>query len=158
METIRTANIADLTAIVALLAQDPLGSKRENNTEPLPTPYVLAFERIQADPQQELVVMTDKQGTVIGTMQLSFIQYLTYQGGVRAQVEGVRIRNDQRGKGLGEVLIQWAIKRAEERGAHVLQLTTDKLRPEALRFYEKLGFIASHEGMKRHLENIANGV
>ena len=87
---------------------------------------------------------------IIGTLQLSFIQYLTYQGGIRAQIEAVRIREDQRRKGIGEKMFTWAIERAKERKAHLIQLTTDKKRPDALRFYEKLGFEASHEGMKLH--------
>lgn len=81
---------------------------------------------------------------------MSFIQYLTYQGGVRAQIEAVRIGREYRGQGFGERFFQWAIERAKERKAHVLQLTTDKQRPNAVRFYENLGFKASHEGMKLH--------
>jgi len=88
----------------------------------------------------------------MGTLQLSFIQYLTYQGGIRAQIEAVRIRKDKRGEGLGETLFKWAIERAKDRNAHLIQLTTDKKRPEALKFYEKLGFKASHEGMKLHFK------
>ena len=83
-------------------------------------------------------------------MQLTFIPYLTYQGGIRAQIEAVRIKKDKRGLGLGEEMFKWAIERAKGRGAHVLQLTSDKQRPEAIKFYEKLGFTASHEGMKLH--------
>lgn len=94
--------------------------------------------------------MENEEKEVIGTMQLSFIQYLTYQGGIRAQIEAVRVRQDQRGKGIGEKMFKWAIERARERKAHLIQLTTDKKRPEALKFYEKLGFKASHEGMKLH--------
>ena len=85
-------------------------------------------------------------------MQLYSIPYLTYQGGIRAQIEAVRIREDQRGKGIGVQLFLWAIERAKERNAHVVQLTTDKKRPEAIRFYQKLGFQATHEGMKLHLK------
>ena len=95
-------------------------------------------------------MVVEKQQEVIGTMQLSFIQYLTYQGGVRAQIEAVRIRKDQRGTGLGTQMFEWAINRAKERGAHVLQLTSDKQRPDAIRFYESLGFVATHAGMKLH--------
>ena len=97
------------------------------------------------------MIIEDDPGLIIGTLQLSFIQYLTYQGGIRAQIEAVRVHQDQRGKGVGQQLFEWAIHRAKERGAHVVQLTTDKRRPEALRFYEKLGFKATHEGMKLHL-------
>ena len=146
----RKATPNDLNYIVELLANDRLGNKREKFQLPLPKSYIDAFENINKDPNQELMV-AEESNEIIGTLQLSFIQYLTYQGGMRAQIEAVRIRADQRGKGFGERLFDWAIKRAKERGAHVLQLTTDKQRPEALRFYEKLGFISSHEGMKRHL-------
>ena len=146
---IRKATYEDVSAIVAMLADDELGAKRENFQQPLPEVYLSAFEVIISDPHQELMVV-EKQQEVIGTMQLSFIQYLTYQGGVRAQIEAVRIRKDQRGTGLGTQMFEWAINRAKERGAHVLQLTSDKQRPDAIRFYESLGFVASHEGMKLH--------
>ena len=96
--------------------------------------------------------MENEAQEIIGTLQLSFIQYLTYQGGIRAQIEAVRIREDQRGKGIGEKMFKWAIEKARERKAHLIQLTTDKKRPEAIHFYEKLGFKASHEGMKLHFE------
>lgn len=146
----RKSGKEDLPSIVEMLANDALGQKRENYSNPLPNTYYAAFENINNDPNQELIVV-EADGEIIGTMQLSFIQYLTYQGGVRAQIEAVRVREDQRGKGLGEEMFRWAIDRARERGAHLLQLTTDKKRPDALRFYEKLGFRASHEGMKMHL-------
>jgi len=132
-----------------MLADDELGSERENFTEPLPDSYYTAFERIDKDLSQELIVVVDSS-EVIGTLQLSFIQYLTYQGGVRAQIEAVRIKRNRRGQRLGERMFRWAIDRAQERGAHLLQLTTDKKRPDAINFYEKLGFIATHEGMKLH--------
>jgi len=134
-----------------MIANDKLGQLRENFQNPLPQKYYDAFKHILADPNQELMVMEDLTGQVIGTLQLSFIQYLTYQGGIRAQIEAVRIHEDFRGKGIGQQLFEWGIQRAKEKGAHVVQLTTDKKRPEALKFYEKLGFKASHEGMKLHL-------
>ena len=146
----RKATKADLPAIVELIANDKLGALREDCQNPLPNSYFTAFKNIDQDINQELIVVESEEGEVIGTMQLSFIQYLTYQGGVRAQIEAVRIKNSERGSGIGEKLFNWAIDRAKERGAHVLQLTTDKLRPNALRFYEKLGFKASHEGLKMH--------
>lgn len=146
----RKATKADVHYIVEMLADDELGSKREDFKTPIPPAYLSAFEGIDRDNNQELIVVEENQ-EIIGTLQLSFIQYLTYQGGIRAQIEAVRIRKDHRGKGLGEKFFQWAIKRAKERQAHVLQLTTDKQRPDAFRFYEKLGFKASHEGMKLHL-------
>ena len=147
--TIRPARKEDVDAIVAMLADDPLGSKREAYKDPLPESYYEAFEVISNDPNHELMV-AEQDGKVIGTLQLSFLPYLTYRGGWRAQIEAVRVHKDHRGSGLGKQLFEWAIARAKERGAHVLQLTTDKQRPDALRFYESLGFRASHEGMKLH--------
>lgn len=149
--TIRKSTKNDVTAIVEMIANDKLGSQREDFRNPLPQKYIRAFEKITKDPNQELVVVENKKGSIIGTLQLSFLQYLTYQGGIRAQIEQVRVHENFRGKGIGKLLFEWAIKRAREKGAHVVQLTTDKKRPEALRFYEKLGFKASHEGMKLHL-------
>lgn len=149
---IRKAVRDDVTAIVEMIADDPLGMKRENFQIPIPQEYLVAFDRILSDENQELMVMEDENSEVIGTLQLSFIQYLTYRGGVRAQIEAVRIRKDKRGLGIGKMLFEWAISRAKERKAHVLQLTTDKQRPDAIRFYEDLGFNATHEGMKLHFE------
>ena len=146
----RAAKRADVIEIVRMIANDKLGKLREDFKEPLPEKYYTAFENITNDSNQELIVLEDEQDGIIGTFQLSFIQYLTYQGGIRAQIEAVRIREDQRGKGIGEQMFVWAIEREKKRGAHLIQLTTDKKRPEALRFYEKLGFKATHEGMKLH--------
>jgi GNAT superfamily N-acetyltransferase len=148
---IRRATENDVSAIVQMLADDDLGSGRESYKEPLPVAYTKAFKNIQKDPNQELMVVDNEKGEIIGSFQLSFIQYLTYQGGTRAQIESVRIRKDHRGGGLGTQMFEWAIKRAKEKGAHVLQLTTDKKRPAARQFYESLGFVASHHGMKLHL-------
>lgn len=148
--TFRKATKYDLPKIIAMLADDKLGQLREDFQNPLPSLYYEAFENIFQDKNQELIVIENEQNEIIGTLQLSFIQYLTYQGGIRAQIEAVRIRKDQRGKGIGEKLFLWAINRSKERGAHLLQLTTDKKRPEAINFYKKLGFVASHEGMKLH--------
>ncbi len=148
---IRKAKKKDVPFIVAMLANDPLGQKREDFQTPLPQQYIDAFENIDNNPNQELMVIESNDRQVIGTLQLSFIQYLTYQGGIRAQIEAVRVHEDFRGKGIGKLLFEWAIQRAKEKGSHVVQLTTDKQRPDALRFYENLGFKASHEGMKLHL-------
>ncbi len=148
---IRPAKREDLPAIVQMIANDKLGRLRENYQIPLPPEYYHAFENIDKDPNQELVVIEAKSEKVIGTLQLSFIQYLTYRGGIRAQIEAVRIHEDHRGHGVGQRLFKWAIDRSKEKGAHVVQLTTDKKRSEALAFYEKLGFVDSHEGMKLHL-------
>ena len=146
----RKAKKSDVISIVQMLADDPLGQKREAFATPLPPQYYTAFENINQDSNQELVVVENMDKKIIGTLQLSFIPYLTYQGGIRAQIEAVRIHKNYRGQGLGENFFKWAINRAKERGAHVLQLTTDKKRPDAIRFYEKLGFKPSHEGMKLH--------
>lgn len=148
--TFRTATAADVPAIVAMLADDPLGKQRENFQLPLPAEYLQAFARIAADPNHELIVLENEAAEIIGTLQLSFLQYLTYRGGIRAQIEAVRIRKDQRGQGIGKKMFEWAIRRAKERKAHMLQLTTDKQRPQSIQFYLDLGFKASHEGMKMH--------
>lgn len=147
----REASREDVETIVEMLANDKLGKLRENYESPLPQAYYDAFENINNDRNQELIVLENQTGEIIGTMQLSFIQYLTYQGGIRAQIEAVRIREDYRGRGLGEKMLTWAIARSKQRNAHLLQLTTDKQRPEAVAFYEKIGFEASHEGMKLRL-------
>jgi GNAT superfamily N-acetyltransferase len=149
----RNAVKEDVPFIVQMMADDELGKLREDFKDPLPSTYYQAFSNIDNDPNQELIVIENESGEIIGTLQLSFIQYLTYQGGIRAQIEAVRIRSDQRGKGIGEQLFCWAIDRAKEKGAHLLQLTTDKKRPDAIRFYENLGFKASHEGMKLHFDS-----
>jgi len=99
-----------------------------------------------------MIVVENKNAEIIGTLQLTFIQYQIYKGGIRAQIEAVRIRKDQRGIGLGTKMFEWAIKRTKERKAHLLQLTTDKKRPQAIQFYEDLGFKATHEGMKMHFD------
>jgi len=147
----RQATRNDVQAIVAMIADDELGKTRENFKIPLPKVYYAAFENINRDDNQELMVVEDQNSEIIGTLQLSFIQYLTYRGGIRAQIEAVRIRKENRGTGIGTEMVDWAIQRAKERNAHVLQLTTDKKRPAALEFYKKLGFKDSHEGMKMDL-------
>lgn len=146
----RKAERNDVPFIVQMLANDKLGKLREKYEDPLPEIYYEAFENISNDANQELIIV-EKDREIIGTLQLSFIQYLTYQGGMRAQIEAVRIREDVRGEGIGRQMFEWAIARARERKAHILQLTTDKSRPEAVHFYEKLGFKATHEGTKLHL-------
>ncbi|RLD29137.1 MAG: GNAT family N-acetyltransferase [Bacteroidetes bacterium] len=146
----RKATEKDVPFIVQLIADDKLGKLRENYQEPLPESYINAFKNINSDSNQELIVVENEALKIIGTLQLSFIQYLTYQGGIRAQIEAVRIRKNFRGKGLGKQLFEWAISRAKQRKAHVLQLTTDKKRPKAISFYKNLGFVDSHEGMKLH--------
>lgn len=148
----RKATIEDIPTVVEMIADDALGSTRENYTVPLPKTYYDAFDRIDSDPNQELIVVENEEDQIIAVFQMTFIPYLTYQGGIRAQIEGVRVHKDHRGLGIGKVVFEWAIKRAQERGAHLLQLTTDKQRPDAIRFYESLGFKATHEGMKMHFK------
>lgn len=148
---IRKALHNDVPMIVKLLGNDELGALRELFQDPLPQTYYNAFAEIDADKNNYLMVVEDGD-KIIGTMQLTMITYLTYQGGKRAQIEGVRIDEDYRGKGVGKDMIEWAIDKARESGCHLVQLTTDKKRPKALEFYQKLGFIASHEGLKLHLK------
>lgn len=152
--TFRKAVAEDLEHIVAMLADDPLGARRERYELPLPRSYVDAFEAIRNDPNQELTV-AEFDGRVVGVLQLTFIPYLTYQGSWRALIEGVRVSSAMRGQGVGRRLFEWAIERARGRGCRLVQLTTDKVRADALRFYESLGFVASHEGMKLHLGKTA---
>lgn len=146
----RKAREKDLSDIVRMIADDQLGKEREDFRIPLPIVYLQAFKQIDSDPNQELIVVENEDHEIIGTLQLSFLKYLTYQGGTRAQIEAVRIRKDMTGKGIGKQMFEWAISRAKERNAHLLQLTTDKQRSDAIRFYENLGFSKSHEGMKMH--------
>lgn len=144
------ANQADLPIIVTMLADDKLGQLREDAGIPLNESYLAAFNEIDKDPNNELVVMTSDD-EIVAMLQLTFIPYLTYQGSWRCLIEGVRVASKSRGQGLGKQLFIWAINRASERGCHLLQLTSDKKRPEALNFYKSLGFIASHEGFKLSL-------
>lgn len=149
---IRHANRTDVPVIVQLLADDFLGATRERIESPLPKSYMAAFEAISDDPNNELIVAC-KGSEVIGVLQITFIPNLTYQGGWRALIEGVRVASSVRSQGIGRRLFEWAIQRARERSCHLVQLTTDKARPEAQRFYESLGFVPSHEGMKLRLSD-----
>jgi ribosomal protein S18 acetylase RimI-like enzyme len=150
--TFRPATPGDLPAIVALLANDLLGARRENHVLPLPASYEAALAAIEQDPNNELVVVDTADQAVAGVLQLTLIPHITYQGGWRAQIEGVRVASNLRSSGIGEQLFLWAIERARSKGCHLVQLTSDKSRPDAIRFYERLGFVASHEGMKLHLD------
>jgi GNAT superfamily N-acetyltransferase len=146
----RRARADDLDAIVRMLADDPLGSRRERYSNPLVPSYRRAFEAIDRDPNQHLAVCCDAE-RVVGVLQITYLPYLTYQGGWRALIEGVRTAADTRSRGIGRFMFEWAIAEARARGCHVVQLTTDKARPDAQRFYRALGFEATHEGMKLHL-------
>jgi GNAT superfamily N-acetyltransferase len=143
----RRATKEDLLAIVQLLADDALGAAREQVTGTLPVAYIQAFQKIDSDANQELTVAVMNE-IIVATFHLTYIQYLTYQGGIRAQIEAVRTHSKYRGQGIGTQVFQYAIQRAKDKGCHLVQLTSDKKRPDAIRFYESLGFEASHEGMK----------
>ncbi|NYG07543.1 ADP-ribose pyrophosphatase YjhB (NUDIX family)/GNAT superfamily N-acetyltransferase [Phycicoccus badiiscoriae] len=145
---LRRATREDVPAVVALIADDQLGATRESPGEL--AAYLRAFAAIDADPAQLLVVLDDG-GVVVGTMQLTVIPGLARGGALRAQVEAVRVAGSQRGQRLGEQLIRWAVAEASRRGCALVQLTTDKRRADAHRFYERLGFTASHEGFKMAL-------
>lgn len=142
---VRAATAADVPAVVALIADDQLGARREDPSDH--AAYLRAFAAIDADPAQHLVVLDDA-GTVVGTAQLSVIPGLARRGALRGQVEAVRVASTHRGRRLGELLLRWAVEESRRQGCAVVQLTTDKSRVDAHRFYERLGFTASHEGFK----------
>ena len=144
----REASAEDVPAIVAMLADDVLGATREaGDSAGLDEAYRRAFEAINADPRN-LLIVAERDGDLVGTFQLTFIPSLSQRGGERAQIESVRVRSDLRGAGLGRSMIEWAIEQARQRGCRLVQLSTDKRRTDAHRFYRRLGFHGSHEGMK----------
>ena len=143
----REARVEDLPRLVEMLADDELGATRERFEDPLPAEYLSAFEAIAADPNQQLLV-AEREGEVVGTLQLTFIPSITRLGAWRSQIEGVRVASEARGGGLGKLLVEEALRRSRKRGVKLVQLTTDKQRPGALRFYEDLGFTPTHEGLK----------
>jgi GNAT superfamily N-acetyltransferase len=147
----RLARRGDLPDIVRMLADDELGSQREKCEEPLPDSYYAAFEQISRDVNHELIVAESNE-MIIGTLHLMFLPSISYQGGLRAQVESVRVDRGSQNKGIGSEMMKWAIQRAKEKGAHIVQLTTHKSREDAHRFYERLGFKGSHLGMKLSLK------
>ncbi|MEG8276260.1 GNAT family N-acetyltransferase [Streptomyces sp. AHA2] len=142
---IRPAVADDVPAIVAMLADDPLGARRESPDDL--APYLTALERLRADPHQHVVVAV-RENRVVGTLQLTIVPGLSRRGATRSIIEGVRIHADERGSGLGTQLIEWAIDASREQGCQLVQLTSDKTRLDAHRFYERLGFEASHTGFK----------
>ena len=145
--TFEQAGPADLAAIIGLLADDPLGQRREDLGPPPSPKYEDAFRAINDDKNQ-LLAVARQGGKVVGCMQISFIPGLSRVGLWRGQIESVRIASSERGTGLGRKFFTWAIAQCQVRGCGLVQLTTDKTRPDALRFYQSLGFVASHEGMK----------
>ena len=148
MTRFRKATRTDLAAIIALLADDALGHAREVVSDPVDRRYLDAFDAIEADANQFLAVAVDEKDTVIGCLQVSFIPGLSRLGMLRGQIESVRVAASQRGQGLGAEMIRWAVDICRDRGCQAVQLTSDKRRLDAHRFYEKLGFEASHEGFK----------
>ena len=150
MLTFRRATADDVPAIIGLLADDELGRQREDPSLPLDVRYTDAFAAIDRDPNQLLAVV-ERSGAVIGCLQLTFIPGLSRRGMWRGQIESVRIASNERGGGIGRAVFEWAIGECRRRNCELVQLTTDKRRPDALRFYEALGFVASHEGMKLSL-------
>lgn|SRR5690606_7209236 len=146
----RRAARPDVPAIVALLSDDVLGAGRERPEEDGLSAYLAAFDDISADPNQFLcVAMQGEQ--VVATLQLTFIPGMSHAGAKRGQIESVRVSSAHRGQGIGESLITWAIDECRSRGCSIVQLTTDRQRPDALRFYERLGFVGSHVGLKLRL-------
>jgi GNAT superfamily N-acetyltransferase len=145
---LRRARAADVPALIALIAADQLGAARDGIRDSSDlAAYKAAFEAIDADPAHILVV-AESAGELVGTMQLSFLPGLARRGALRAQIEAVRVAEAARGAGLGAAMTRWAIEEARRRGCALVQLTTDKSRTDAHRFYQRLGFVASHEGMK----------
>ncbi|MER6520533.1 GNAT family N-acetyltransferase [Streptomyces sp. NPDC060334] len=145
---IRTATEADLPAIVAMLADDPLGATRESPDDL--APYVRAFKHINDDPNQRLMVAV-REDRVVGTLQLTIVPGLSRKGASRSIIEGVRVHADERGSGLGTRFIEWAIEQSRLENCQLVQLTSDVTRVDAHRFYERLGFTASHVGFKLQL-------
>jgi len=144
---IKQAQESDLDSIIEMIADDALGAKREQYIQPLPESYKTAFDAIRGNSNAKLIVAKEKE-RVIGIAQIDFITYLTYQGGTRAQIEGVRVHKNYRSQGIGKLLFEYLINLAKERGCHMVQLTTNKERTDAFRFYENFGFVNSHDGFK----------
>jgi GNAT superfamily N-acetyltransferase len=149
--TFREAQRDDLPAIIAMLAEDQLGAAREDASMPLDQGYERAFRAIAADSNQ-LLVVAELEGMVIGTLQITFIPGLSHRGATRGQIEAVRVAASKRGRGVGERLIGYAIERCRERSCRMVELTTNNARTDAHRFYARLGFAQSHKGFKLKLE------
>ncbi|MDA0663223.1 MAG: GNAT family N-acetyltransferase [Proteobacteria bacterium] len=148
---IRVATRADIPGVVRMLADDPLGAQREQYADPLPKAYLDAFDAMQSQPGNDILV-AELGGAVVGCLQLTLIPGLSRLGMTRAQIEGVRVDSQVRGRKIGELLMRDAIARSRAAGAALVQLTTDISRPDAHRFYEGLGFVRSHAGMKLSLD------
>lgn len=149
--TFRLATRDDVDALVAMLADDDLGRQRERYVQPLPQAYLDAWSQFEHDPNNEILV-AEIDGQLAGMLQFTLIPSLSFQGRPRALVESVRVRADVRGQGIGGQLMRFAIDRARQKGCHVMQLTTHNSRHDAHRFYARLGFQATHQGMKLGLD------
>jgi ribosomal protein S18 acetylase RimI-like enzyme len=145
--TIRHAGRNDVVAIVAMLADDALGSSRERLEDPLPPSYFQALEQVERDPKLQLVVAEAEGGEVVGCLQLCILPGLSSQGASRALIEDVRVASHCRSRGIGEQLVQWAVAEARGKGCKLVELLTHNTRVDAQRFYKRLGFAASHVGM-----------
>ena len=145
--TYREALESDLATLIKMLADDQLGADREDSSVPINSAYIRAFHSIEKDPNNELIVV-EAEGNIIGMLQLTFIPYLSHTGAWRGLIEAVRVHKDYRNKGIGTHILKWAIGRAKEKECFMVQLTSNKQRSNAIRFYEKLGFKATHEGFK----------
>ena len=145
--TIRRARRDDLGIIVAMLADDPLGGARERLEDPLPQTYFQAFEKVDRDPNIQLVVAVDNEGGVVGCLQLCILPGVSSQGASRGLLEDVRVASHCRSRGIGEQLVQWAVAEARAKGCKLVELLTHHTRVDAQRFYERLGFARSHVGM-----------
>lgn len=148
---LRRARRDDVDALIALIAADALRAAEFGSGAEERAGYLRAFDAIDADASQLLLALEAPDGAIVGTMQLTFIPGLSRGGATRMQIEAVRIDEALRGAGLGGAMIEWAIGHARERGARLVQLTSDARRDDAHRFYERLGFEASHVGFKRYL-------
>lgn len=146
----RKARIVDLPRIIELLLEDELGQTRESKSSELDENYIKAFYKIDSDPNQYLMVL-EQGDEMIGTCHLTIMPSLTFIGSTRMQIEAVRVAGKYRGQKIGSWMFEQAIAYAKEQGVSIIQLTTNKKRPKAKHFYEKLGFEASHEGMKYYL-------
>ena len=144
--SIRPARREDVAEIVAMLADDHLGRARERVEDPLPAVYYEAFERVERDQNLQLVV-AESEGRVVGCLQLAILPGISSQGGLRGLLEDVRVATDCRSRGIGEQLVQWAVREAKARGCNLVELLTHQSRVDAQRFYKRLGFSASHMGM-----------
>jgi len=144
---IRRARRDDVSVIVAMLADDPLGGARERIEEPLPPSYFQAFEKLEHDPHIRLVVAEDGKGTVVGCLQLCILPGLSSQGASRGLIEDVRVAMPYRSRGIGEQMVQWAVTEARAKGCKLVELFTHNTRVDAQRFYRRLGFQPTHVGM-----------